>query len=340
MKFQMKYLVVLLALTLGTGPTWATVYTYNFTGINAAIPDATWTGYANRQTISGLSNVITEVRVRLKISGGYNGDLYALLVSPAGTSTVLVNRVGIGTGSGLQNMFGFADPGFDITLRDDGAGTSIHNANGGGSTVVGTYHSESNNLHSVFDGQTPNGTWSLFLADIAGGDTSTLVSWRLDVITAGAVAGLQWTTPPDGAVSGSPFATQPVLQTVDQSGYPTTSGLPSSLIVTVTKTLGSGTLFGTTNYDIGSSAGNGTGTCSGLGVRGGSGAVELTASVGAGYGAPVTNMAVWLDATDRDTISIGDDSSVVEWDDKSGNAKHFLTTIGSSGSITYSATVN
>src|ERR1043165_10297624 len=81
MKFQMKYLVVLLALTLGTGPTWATVYTYNFTGINAAIPDATWTGYANRQTISGLSNVITEVRVRLKISGGYNGDLYALLVS-------------------------------------------------------------------------------------------------------------------------------------------------------------------------------------------------------------------------------------------------------------------
>jgi len=32
-----------------------------------------------------------------------------------------------------------------------------------------------------FNGLNPNGTWTLFFADLSGGDASTLVSWGLDI---------------------------------------------------------------------------------------------------------------------------------------------------------------
>ena len=32
-----------------------------------------------------------------------------------------------------------------------------------------------------FDGLDPNGDWTLFIADLSGGDTHTLVSWGLEV---------------------------------------------------------------------------------------------------------------------------------------------------------------
>jgi hypothetical protein len=178
------------------------------------------------------------------------------------------------------------------------------------------------------------GTTNLvFSSSGLAGTTSSLVT-----VIPQAATKLVWATPPGGAVSGSPFTTQPVIITADQFGNPSTNGLPASLIVTVSKTAGGGSLIGSTNYDIGTSAGNGTVTGSGLGVQGTSGAVDLTASVPAGYGTPVAGMSVWLDASDTSTVS--GSSPVSAWNDKSGNAKHFTTTIGASGSITYAATVN
>jgi hypothetical protein len=98
--------------------------------------------------------------------------------------------------------------------------------------------------------------------------------------------------------------------------------------------------MGSTNYDIGTSAGNGTVTGSGLGVQEGGGMVELTASVPGGYGTPVPGMAVWLDGIDRDTLSLGDDSAVTAWADKSGNGHDFATPLGTVGDLTYGATIN
>jgi MYXO-CTERM domain-containing protein len=34
-----------------------------------------------------------------------------------------------------------------------------------------------------FAGSDPNGTWTLFLADLSSGAQSTVVSWGLDIIT-------------------------------------------------------------------------------------------------------------------------------------------------------------
>ena len=78
----------------------ATLYTYSFTGINAAIPDANPGGYVNVQTVNlgtlpadGTTTEITDINVSLNISGGYNGDLYGYLVHSSGFA-VLINRIG------------------------------------------------------------------------------------------------------------------------------------------------------------------------------------------------------------------------------------------------------
>ena len=34
---------------------------------------------------------------------------------------------------------------------------------------------------NAFNSLDPNGTWTLFIADLSSGDTSTLVSWELDI---------------------------------------------------------------------------------------------------------------------------------------------------------------
>ena len=308
-------------------------------GNGISIPDGSVVGVALDRMISGLdggfNTVSGSVQVRLNVSGGYNGDLFGYLVLNNGPGStvpaILLNRVG----QDEAHPFGSSGSGFNVTLSDSGV-TNIHSAPGG---ATGVWKPDGATLDGTFAGLNAKGTWTLFLADLSGGYTSKLMSWGLDVTvnSVGSVARLQWTTAPGGAVSGVAFTNQPVLRTVDQSGNFTTNGLPASLIVTIAKTSGSGTLFGTTNYNIGTSGGNGTITGSGLGVTG-SGSFNLTASVPAGYGVPVSGMAVWLDGSDASTVL--DSSPVTAWNDKSGNGKNFATTIGTNGTITYTATIN
>ncbi|MDB6058837.1 MAG: hypothetical protein JWO95_2681, partial [Verrucomicrobiales bacterium] len=75
---------------------------------------------------------------------------------------------------------------------------------------------------------------------------------------AGTVAQLAFTTQPASATAGAAFGTQPVVVTQDQFGNASTSGLGSSLNVTVTLSAGTGPLQGTATADIGTAAGNGT----------------------------------------------------------------------------------
>ena len=172
----------------------ATLYTYSFTGINQAIPDGNPGGYANVQTVNlgtlpadGTTTAITDINVSLNISGGYNGDLYGYLVHSSGF-TVLLNRIGR-TGS---DAFGNTGAGMNVTLDDQG-GSDIHGAANG--VLSGTYavdgrttspltvvNTDSQSaLLSSFNTLNANGSWTLFLADMSGGDTSTLVSWGLQI---------------------------------------------------------------------------------------------------------------------------------------------------------------
>jgi subtilisin-like proprotein convertase family protein len=78
----------------------------------AGIPDGNPVGAAEQIAVSGVSGLITNVQVQLNITGGFNGDLYACLVNPAGQMVVLLSRAGVTSG----NPFGYSDAGFNITL--------------------------------------------------------------------------------------------------------------------------------------------------------------------------------------------------------------------------------
>ena len=185
MKTRLLTLSALLALALTTHATIVIDQTWT---VNQSIPDANAAGVATSQTFTGLdASTINGVEVSFDITGGYNGDLYGYLVlrdaNGNATSALLLNRVGT-TGS---DPFGSDGSGFShITLSDAGM-IDIHGVNPGYGNAVGTgtYLADqslgANSLNSTFAGSTANGTWTLFLADLSGGDQSVLTSWSLNV---------------------------------------------------------------------------------------------------------------------------------------------------------------
>lgn len=161
---------------------------------NATIPDGDLSGLALSQNVSTVITSILSVEVHLTISGGFNGDLYAYLVhdTPGGNGfAVLLNRVGRTSGS----PFGYSDAGMAVTLTGS-ALTDIHQYRtvtnpGGGPLGASTWQPDGRNvdpltaldtdprtaLLSSFNGLDANGTWTLFIADVAPLGQGTVVSW-------------------------------------------------------------------------------------------------------------------------------------------------------------------
>ena len=170
----------------------ATLYNTGFAN-GGVIPDGNVAGWSDTRIQSGLQSQITSVSVILNITGGYNGDLYGYL-SHGGALIPLINRVGVTAG----NAFGYSGAGFsNVTLIDGGAGGDIHSYGGG--LASGTYSADGRNIDpnsspatfdgasrltfaGTFGGMDPNGSWTLFFADMSsGGGTSTLTSWDLEI---------------------------------------------------------------------------------------------------------------------------------------------------------------
>ena len=162
----------------------ATVYTTNWNSgfVNGTIvPDNNFSGWSDTRTVSAIpAGTFTSLTVDLQLSGGWNGDLYAYLVHSSGFS-VLLDRVGTGV-SGVS-AFGYGDAGMNVNLA--ATGTSIHQYGGNStfsSTPTGSWLTDntSGSLAS-FLSTSPNGTWSLFIADLSGGGVTTVQSWGLQM---------------------------------------------------------------------------------------------------------------------------------------------------------------
>lgn len=206
-KMMKKFGILLLLLVSLTSRADSTNLTVTATP-GAAVPDGNPVGMTSTLNVSGMSYVVSSVTVHLDITGGFNGDLYAYLFSPNGTSVVLLNRVGMSSG----NAAGYGDTGFNVTL-DSASLNNIHgyqnpslgypgSLNGYGQ-ITGTWAPDARTIDplystpSQFDadptstdntlanlvGLNPNGDWTLFIADLSGGGDSTLVSWGLTVVT-------------------------------------------------------------------------------------------------------------------------------------------------------------
>jgi len=169
------------------------VQTYN-TGFQngGVIPDGSLTGWSDTRTVSASPGLITDVSVSLNLSGGWNGDLYAYLVHSSGFA-VLLNRVGV---DGI-NSAGYGNAGMNVVLNDAGALGNIH-FYGGAGVPTGTYQPDGRNVNplssgaiisgttptallSSFNGLNPNGNWTLFIADVSGGDQITVGTWTLSM---------------------------------------------------------------------------------------------------------------------------------------------------------------
>jgi subtilisin-like proprotein convertase family protein len=158
--------------------------------VNLAIPDNNATGLVvTRQVMTDIT-AITRIEVDLGLSGGWFGDIYAYLTNTQGLA-VLLN----GPGRTENTPEGSSAVSVQITLKD-GAVQDIHNASGSGGTITGTYQPDGRNVDpsssldssprtamlSNFNGQNPNGQWTLFIADTAAGDTMVLNYWSMRIV--------------------------------------------------------------------------------------------------------------------------------------------------------------
>ena len=170
------------------------------------VPDGNPTGWSDSRTLSGIpDNSILDVTVTLQVSGGWNGDLYAYLAGPGGGFAVLLNRPGVTSSA----PFGYSDAGLNITFQDNAPNGDIHLyqtvpdyatsiANGSAwapdgrvanpATVVDTDPRTA--FLSSFDGLDPNGSWTLFVADLSSGNVSTVTSWGLQIDAVPLVVGV------------------------------------------------------------------------------------------------------------------------------------------------------
>lgn len=191
LQFSMNTLYIcLLALLPPLSAGAATSITQTWS-ISTAIPDNDDIGFSNTHSISAAGiTEIESVTVELTFAGGWNGDLYAYLVHD-GVISVLLNR----PGRSLENPDGAASSGMTINLSDVAA-ADIHTAIPmSGGSVSGTFQPDGRMsdplavydtdarpaMLASFNGLDVNGSWTLFVADQAAGEVSTLQSWSLNV---------------------------------------------------------------------------------------------------------------------------------------------------------------
>jgi subtilisin-like proprotein convertase family protein len=162
--------------------------------------------YPSNIVVAGASGVVTDVDVTLTdVSHTHIRDLDVLLVAPNGATTLLLQDVGPSTPVNDLHLT-FSDEAaagisqttlstgtwrpsqFDDALADSFPWPAPAGPWG---TTLG-----------VLDGTSPNGTWSLYVVDDAGGDIGDIGGgWSLTLQTATASAGGPYTTPEGSGVT-------------------------------------------------------------------------------------------------------------------------------------------
>lgn len=182
---------LLIALLLCGGVSRASTVISHTWAVSTIVPDNSSTGWSDTRTIVSPEGNITDVQVHLKLSGGFNGDLYAYLAHDSGFA-ILLNR----PGRTAANPDGSFTTGIDA-LFSSAAGVDAHHAAG----FTGTFQPDGRNvlpylvtdtsprtaMLTSFLGGDPSGDWTLFIADLSPLYQSTVLEWGI-FITADAVA--------------------------------------------------------------------------------------------------------------------------------------------------------
>src|SRR5216684_1741704 len=107
LSIAMKPLLLALALIGGLSASAQTTTTTTNFNVGIGVPDDEPSGLASAKTVSTPIAYMSGLKVSLKLSGTWNGDLYCYLTHSSGY-TVLLNRVG----RSATNSLGYSDSGF------------------------------------------------------------------------------------------------------------------------------------------------------------------------------------------------------------------------------------
>ncbi len=124
-------------------------------------------------TATGL--IIDINLINLEIDHSYVGDLSATLESPSGTIIQLFDEPEGGS-CGESNL----SVGFDDSATNT-AGDFVATCDGGGTAIAGLFQSA--DPLSAFNGEDPNGTWTLTVVDDAGQDGGAITGWDIEICT-------------------------------------------------------------------------------------------------------------------------------------------------------------
>jgi subtilisin-like proprotein convertase family protein len=195
--------------------------TNSFLNLNQSVPDGNAAGLHDVRNITSAIARLLSVRLKLRIIGEFNGDLYSYVRQIRGGTTnfcVLLNRVGRTT----SNSAGYADLGLDVVLDDAAIPGDIHLYRAvtnlpAGTPLKGSWKPDGRRADpdsvmdttprtatlSSFTNQDANGEWTLYVADLASGGTNMLAGWELD-FTGVATPTIIWPAPAD-IVYGTPL---------------------------------------------------------------------------------------------------------------------------------------
>ncbi len=141
--------------------------------------------YPSQITVGGLTGTVSAVRVSLVgLSHTFPSDIDLLLVGPSGQNVVLLADTGGSTDITNVNLnFDQSAPGLVPSPIVAGTYRPTNNGafTGPAPAPAGPYGS----TLALFNGTNPNGNWSLFAYDDAGGDKGSLSGWSLDIVTNG-----------------------------------------------------------------------------------------------------------------------------------------------------------
>lgn len=167
---------------------------------------------ASTVAVTGVAGTIVDVEVTVDIHHNYDSDLSAVLIGPDGTHVALFDGVGADGDDFAQ------------TTLDDEAATAI----AGGTAPFAGWFRPAGPLAALV-GKSPNGTWTLEVADNDGGVEGTLLAWSVTIVTAEIPGARRFDfgTPTSPLAAGYTRASHTTVYTPAQ-GYGWTSGPISS----------------------------------------------------------------------------------------------------------------
>lgn len=178
---------IFIALLLSCGAASSATLVSRTWEISATVPDNSTLGWSDTRFIDTALGSILDVQVRLRISGGFNGDLYAYLAHDSGFA-ILLNR----PGRTAANPDGSFTTGVDAVFSS-AAGLDAHEA----TSFTGIFQADGRNVSpytvtdesprtamlTSFNGGDPSGAWTLFIADLSALQQSTVLEWGIDIMT-------------------------------------------------------------------------------------------------------------------------------------------------------------